>query len=471
MRIADNAYIDGAFVPTNGNVADIVNPATETVIGRVRLADRDDARRAIAAARRAQSAFGWTSKAERIDMLKRIEAAVLARSKDIRDATIEEYGAPLSRARFVSEYASQAFAFAAGTLESYEFTRPTGNAVVRMEPVGVSALIVPWNSSAGTIASKLASALAAGCASIIKPSEHSPIQAQIMAGAFHAAGLPPGVVNVVVGTGFDVGHELCVNSDVARISFTGSTTTGKVIARAAADGLKRVGLSLSGKSASIILDDADLAIAVPLALDSGFNNNGQACIAGARILVSRALMPEVVNRVKAHVARLTVGDPRDPSTMIGPLANQNQYDRVQHYIRRGLEQGASLIAGGEGRPDGLTSGYFVRPTVFADVHNDMDIAREEIFGPVLVLIPFETDEEAVSLANDSAYGLQAYVFSRQRERALRIADRLHAGSVLVNTIRPDLLAPFGGVKQSGIGREFGVFGLESFLEPKSEIVA
>lgn len=470
MHTIDTAYIDGSFVPTGGTVADIVNPATEAPIGRVRLADRDDARRAIAAARRAQDALASTSKTERVEMLRRLGAAVLARSDDIREATIQEYGAPLARARFVSEYASQAFADAARTLEDYEFTRPAGRAIVRMDPVGVSALIAPWNSAAGTIASKLASALAAACASIIKPSELSPIQAHIMAEAFHAAELPPGVVNLVVGTGAEVGDEFSVNPDVARISFTGSTTTGKIVARAAAGGLKRVGLSLSGKSASIILDDADLAVAVPLALDGGFNNNGQACIAGARILVPRALMSDVVDRVKAHVAQLCVGDPRNPATTIGPLANRMQFDRIQHYIRRGLEQGANLIAGGVGRPDGLTSGYFARPTVFADVHNDMDIAREEIFGPVLVLIPYETDAEAANLANDSPYGLQAYVFSRQRERALRLADRLHAGSVLVNTIRPDLLAPFGGVKQSGLGREFGVFGLESFLEPKSIIV-
>jgi aldehyde dehydrogenase (NAD+) len=235
--------------------------------------------------------------------------------------------------------------------------------------------------------------------------------------------------------------------------------------------MKRVSLSLSGKSASIILDDADLATAVPLALNGGFNNNGQACIAGARILVPRHRLAEVVQLVRSTLAGLNVGDPRDPSTTIGPVASRAQYDRIQRYIARGLEQGARLIAGGEGRPEGFEKGYFVRPTVFADVTNDMDIAQEEIFGPVLSILAYDDEEEAIEIANGSAYGLYAYVFSGQRERALRVADRLQAGTVLVNTLRPELIAPFGGVKQSGIGREFGVFGLESFLEPKTEVAA
>jgi aldehyde dehydrogenase (NAD+) len=356
-------------------------------------------------------------------------------------------------------------------LENYSFTRTIGDARVRLEPVGVSALIAPWNSVAGTICSKLASALAAGCASVIKPSEFSPLQTRAVTEALHDAGLPAGIVNVVTGRGADVGDELATNSRIARISFTGSTATGKVIARAAVDSMKRVSLSLSGKSASIILDDADLAAAVPLALHGGFNNNGQACIAGTRILVPLGRLGEVVQLVRSTLAGLRVGDPRDPSTSIGPLASQAQYDRVQRYIARGLEQGARIVAGGAGRPEGLQKGYFVRPTIFADVSNDMDIAREEIFGPVLSILAYDTEDDAVRIANDSAYGLYAYVFSGQRERALEVADRLQAGTVLINTLRPELIAPFGGVKQSGIGREFGIFGLESFLEPKTEVAA
>lgn len=471
MRTLDKAYIDGAFRPVQGTETfAIINPATEHAIGRVRLASREDARAAIAAAKRAQPAMGRTTKAERIDMLRSLEAVVLSRASDILDATIEEYGGPLARATFVSQYASQTFAFAAQTLDAYSFTRPVGQSTVRMESVGVSALIAPWNSAAGTVSSKLASALAAGCASVIKPSEFSPIQTQVLAEALHSAGLPAGSFNILLGRGQDVGDELSTSPDVSRISFTGSTATGKIIARAAIDTIKRVSLSLSGKSASVVLDDADFTQAIPLALNGGLNNNGQACIAGTRILVPRDRLDEVVGLVKFTIAMLPVGNPRDPSTAIGPLASKAQYDRVQGFIRRGIEQGARLIVGGEGRPDGLERGFYVRPTVFVDVHRDMDIANEEIFGPVLAIITYETEAEAIEIANDSRYGLQAYVFSLDRDRALRVADKLQAGSVLVNTIRPDLLAPFGGVKQSGNGREFGVFGLESFLEPKTVVV-
>ncbi|GLK72391.1 aldehyde dehydrogenase family protein [Ancylobacter dichloromethanicus] len=472
MRIIDTAYIAGDFVPIQGGERlDVVDPATEAVIAKVRLANREDAQRAIDAAWRAQPEIGRSSKAERIGMLRRLEAELAARAGDIAEATIAEYGAPAARVGFVTQYASQVFGSMARTLADYTFTRSIGDARVRLEPVGVSALIAPWNSVAGTICSKLASALAAGCASVIKPSEFSPLQTQAVTEALHAAGLPAGVVNVVTGRGTDVGDELAVNPRIARISFTGSTATGKIIARAAVDGMKRVSLSLSGKSASIILDDADLATAVPLALNGGFNNNGQACIAGTRILVPRNRLGEVVELVRSTLAGLHVGDPRAPSTIIGPVASPAQYDRIQRYIARGLEQGARLVAGGEGRPEGLEKGYFVRPTVFADVSNDMDIAREEIFGPVLSILAYDTEEEAIEIANDSAYGLYAYVFSGQRQRALRVADRLHAGTVLINTLRPELLAPFGGVKQSGIGRELGIFGLESFLEPKTEVAA
>lgn len=471
MRSVNDAYINGAFTPVLGTEwVDIRNPADENVSCKVQLGNRDDARRAIAAAKAAQPGLRRASKTDRVELLRSIEAAFLERSQDIRDATIEEYGGPSARAGFVSQYAAQTFALAVRTLESYEFTRLVGNSIIRMEPIGVSALIVPWNSAIGTICSKVASALAAGCASIVKPSELSPLQARIAAEAFDAAGLPCGVVNIVLGRGHDVGEELSTSADVAKISFTGSTTTGKIIARAAVDTMKRVSLALSGKSASIILDDANLPVAVAMALQGGFTNNGQACVAGTRILVPRGRLDETISLVRSHVAMLKVGDPRDPTVAIGPVANQSQFDKVQHYIRRGIEEGASLVVGGEGRPKGQTKGYFVRPTVFAGVANDMDIARDEIFGPVLSLITYDNEDEAIKLANDSIYGLQAYVFSRNRERALAIADQLRAGSVLINTVRPDLLAPFGGVKQSGLGREFGVYGLEAFLEPKTEIL-
>jgi aldehyde dehydrogenase (NAD+) len=466
------AYIDGTFVPVQGNeIVEIVNPATEQLIGFATLGNRDDAKRAIAAAQGAQRMLSRTTKVERIDMLKRLQSAVLERAEQIRDVTIEEYGGPFARAQWVSQYASQCFANAAQTLEDYALTRPAGSATVVMEPVGVAGLIAPWNSTAGTVCSKLASAIAAGCTSVIKPSELSPIQTQVIAEALHDAGLPAGVFNILLGRGSDVGDEISTSAAIVKISFTGSTPTGKQIARAAVETMKRVSLSLTGKSASIVLDDADFAAAVPLALNGAFLNNGQACIAGTRLLVPRARLSEVIERVKTGVAAMRVGDPHDPATVMGPLVNRAQFDRVQRYIRRGQEQGATLVVGGEGRPDGLNKGWFVKPTVFVDVHNDMDIARDEIFGPVLSILTYDNEDEAIAIANHSVYGLQAYVFSSQPARALRVASRLEAGTVLINRIAPDLLAPFGGVKQSGIGREFGVFGLEAFLEPKTIAVS
>ncbi|MFM0381272.1 aldehyde dehydrogenase family protein [Paraburkholderia strydomiana] len=468
----DKAYIDGKFVPVHGDeVIETTNPSTEQVIGTAMLANRDDARRAIAAAQRAQQTLARTIKAERIDMLMRLQTAVLASTERIRDATIDEYGGPVARAQWVSEYASQCFANTAKALDDYPLTRRVGDATVFMAPVGVAGLIAPWNSTAGTICSKLASAIAAGCASVIKPSELSPIQTMVVAEALHDAGLPPGVFNILLGRGADVGDEISTNPGVAKISFTGSTPTGKLIARAGLETMKRVSLSLTGKSASVILDDADLDSAIPLALNAAFMNNGQACVAGTRLLVPRSRLDEVIEQVKAAVAPMRVGDPRDPSTVVGPLVNRAQYDRVQHFIRRGIEQGALLVTGGEGRPAGLDKGYFVNPTVFASVRNDMDIAREEIFGPVLSILEYENENDAIRIANDSVYGLQAYVFSSQTGRAERVASQLEAGTVLINRIKPELLAPFGGLKQSGLGREFGVFGLEAFLEPKSIVSA
>lgn len=468
----EKAYIDGKFVPVHGDeVIETTNPSTEQVIGTATLANRDDARGAIAAAQRAQQTLARTSKAERIDMLMRLQTAVLASTERIRDATIDEYGGPVARAQWVSEYASQCFANTAKALDDYPLTRRVGDATVFMAPVGVAGLIAPWNSTAGTICSKLASAIAAGCASVIKPSELSPIQTMVVAEALHDAGLPPGVFNILLGRGADVGDEISTNPGVAKISFTGSTPTGKLIARAGLETMKRVSLSLTGKSASVILDDADLSSAIPLALNAAFMNNGQACVAGTRLLVPRSRLDEVVEQVKAAVATMRVGDPRDPSTVVGPLVNRAQYDRVQHFIRRGIEQGALLVTGGEGRPAGLDKGYFVNPTVFAGVRNDMDIAREEIFGPVLSILEYENENDAIRIANDSVYGLQAYVFSSQTGRAERVASQLEAGTVLINRIKPELVAPFGGLKQSGLGREFGVFGLEAFLEPKSIVSA
>lgn len=472
MHTIDHLYIDGAFVKPQGSERfDLVNPSTEELIGQVVLADREDARRAVAAAKKALPAFSQSSKAQRIAMLKRLHAAVLSRAESLRDVTVLEYGAPVSRAAWVSQYAAQAFLDAAQTLEGYELERRVGGSNVVMEPVGVSVLITPWNSNAGSICSKLAMAIAAGCTTIIKPSEMSAIQTQIVAEALHEADLPAGVINILNGRGDVVGAELCTNPDVARISFTGATSTGKTIARLALDTMKRVSLALGGKSPTILLDDANFATAIPAALSVAFQNNGQACIAGSRLLVPHARLGEVIERVKAAVAQMKTGDPADATTTLGPLANRHQFDRVQSYIRRGVAEGATLVVGGEGRPQELARGFFVQPTVFANVRNDMTIAQEEIFGPVLSIIAYRDEDEAVEIANDSAFGLHAYVFSSDIQRAQSVARRLQAGRVAINGMRHDALAPFGGYKQSGVGREFGLPGLESFLEAKTIMTA
>lgn len=468
MQNINQIYIDGAFVTPHGTqTIDIINPTSGTPLARATLADAEDTRRAVNAAKRALPAFSQTAVAERVAMLKRLHAAVLERGDDLRDATILEYGAPVSRATWISHFAAQSFLDAAATLEAYEFSRVAGSSIVLMEAVGVAALITPWNSTAGSICNKLAMAIAAGCTSVIKPSELSPIQNRIVTEAIHAAKLPAGVVNIVAGRGDIVGAELSTHPDITKISFTGSTAVGKIIQRAASDSVKRVHLALGGKSPSIILDDADLAKAVPLALNAAFMNNGQACIAGTRLLVPARRLQEVIALVRETVASMKVGDPAEPTTVIGPLANRNQYERIQHYIRLGLAEGATLVTGGEGRPEGLDNGYFVKPTVFVNVHNNMSIAREEIFGPVLSILTYGSDEEAIEIANDTVFGLHAYIMSSNLVRAKAVAGRLQAGRVMINSLQHDPLAPLGGYKQSGVGREYGVLGLESYLEAKT----
>jgi len=468
MPTIDHIYIDGAFVKPHGHERlELINPSTEKTIGYVVLADKEDALRAVAAAKNALPCFSQTTKAERIAMLKRLHAAVLAKKDALRDATIEEYGGPVSRSTWVSQFAAQSFLDAATVLEGYEFERTAGTSTVVMEPVGVSLLITPWNSNAGSICSKLAMAIAAGCTTVIKPSELSAIQTQIVTEALHEAGLPPGVINVLSGRGEIVGAALSSHPDVTRISFTGSGGTGKLIARAALETMKRVTLGLGGKSPTLILDDADFSTAVPAAITAAFQNSGQACIAGSRLLVPEARLAEVTLQVKAIVAQLRVGDPADPATVIGPMANRAHFDRVQSYISRGIEEGATVVVGGPGRPDGLERGFFVRPTVFAGVSNRMTIAQEEIFGPVLSIIGYASEDEAIAIANDSVFGLHAYVFSSNSARAQAVARRLQAGRVAINGMQHDPLAPFGGFKQSGTGREFGLLGLESFLEAKA----
>lgn len=468
MKTIDRIYIDGAFVTPHGTeLFDLHNPATGQVIGTVRLGDAIDARAAIAAARRAFPAFSRTTKTERIALLNRLADAVEARTADLIEATIEEYGAPVSRSAWMATYAVSVFRLAAQTLEEYDFTRQIGTARVTMEPMGVVGVITPWNANAGFICGKLAMVIASGSTCVIKPSEMSAIQTDIVLEALHEAGVPNGVFNIVNGRGDVVGAELSASPDIAKVSFTGSTVTGRAILRAAAESFKRVTLELGGKSPMVILDDADFAEAIPFALAAGFNNSGQACIAGTRILVPASRLAEFETAIAAAVAGIKSGDPRNPETAIGPMVSQRQWDRVQSYIRKGVEEGATLLAGGEGLPEGETNGWFVRPTIFTHVDNAMTIARDEIFGPVLTIIPYTDDEQAIEIANDTDYGLHAYVAGKDEARARAVADRLVAGRVIINAAPMEPLAPFGGFKHSGIGRENGVFGLEAYLEPRA----
>jgi aldehyde dehydrogenase (NAD+) len=465
-NVINKIYIDGALVTPHGTeLFDLFNPATGQVIGQVQLADEVDTAAAVAAAKRALPAWSATSAEERIAALRRLQAAVAARRDEMLDAVLVEYGAPVRNAWMV-DTAAQAFGDMITTLEGFSFTRRVGEATVEMTPVGVAGLISPWNSDAFFICDKLATALAAGCTVVIKPSEMSATQTHVLTRALHEAGLPSGVLNIVTGRGDVVGTAITRHPDVAKISFTGSTAVGKIILREAAETMKRVTLELGGKSPSIILDDADLEKAVAGALAAGFVNSGQACVAGTRILVPERRLDEVLAIATAQMDDFPAGDPREQATAVGPMVSERQWERVQSYIRRGVEEGARIVAGGPGRPEGLPDGYFVRPTLFADVTNDMTIAREEIFGPVLSVLTYRDDDHAVEIANDTAYGLHAYVFSSDPARARRLASRLEAGRVAING-GYEPLSPFGGFKQSGLGREYGAFGLEGFLEPRS----
>jgi len=467
MRNIDQIYINGQFVTPHGTeMADLVDPTSGRLTGQVRLGDVEDTRRAIAAARAAFPAFSRTTKAERGALLQKLHDAVAARADDAARALVEEYGGPLKTSVGRSRYTAKMFLDVKKVMDDHAFVKTVGVSKVVLEPVGVVGIITPWNSSAWFIANKVATAIAAGCTVVVKPSELSAVQNQILAECFHAAGLPPGVVNIVNGRGDVVGAEISANPGIDKISFTGSTLVGKTIARAAVDTMKRLTLELGGKGANLLLDDADFEKAIPAAIQACFMNNGQACLAGTRLLVPAHRLEEVKRLAKAAAEAVTVGDPRDAGVTLGPIVTSKQYERVQHYIRNGIEEGAELLTGGPGKPQGLEAGYFVRPTVFANVTPSMTIAREEIFGPVLSILTYETEDEAVAIANDTPYGLQAYVSSTDLARANAVADRLIAGRVHINGIHDDLIAPFGGFKQSGIGREFGPYGLDAYLEPK-----
>jgi aldehyde dehydrogenase (NAD+) len=461
-------YIDGAFIESHGRqVMDIIKPTNGQVIARVTLGDEEDTRRAIAAANRALASFGRTSKEERLRYLRQLHKAVSDHVDDLTAVMIEEYGGVAQFARLIVESGVNAFAAAEKGLQELPLTQSWGKTTVTLEPVGVAGLITAWNANALFICLKLASAVAAGCTVVIKPSEMSSLQTRVMVEALNAAELPKGVFNVVTGLGTVVGAEMVRNPDVAKISFTGSVAVGQQIMRDGAATMKRVTLELGGKSPTILLDDAALDQAIPAALVLAFMNSGQACAAGTRLLVPKSRLDEVKRGIRTAMRAFTVGDPANPKTAIGPMVSQKQYDRVESYIRKGIDEGAEVLAGGEGHPEGLEAGYFVKPTVFANVKNDMAIAQEEIFGPVLCVISYDSEDEAIRIANDSKYGLHAAVLGTDLQRARRVASQIRSGRVVINGMTDDPQAPWGGFKYSGVGREYGQYGIEAFLEPKA----
>jgi aldehyde dehydrogenase (NAD+) len=471
MKSINKGYINGEFVTLHGTQSfDLINPTNHEKIGEVILGDEKDIQRAIAAAKEAFKSFSKTSVAERIVLLENLRDAVSKRANELTEVMILEYGGTRQFCTMSVQNAIASFDSTIEILNHFEFQRKAGNTLVQLTPVGVVGIITPWNSSNSFICSKLATAIAAGCTVVVKPSEMSALQTQLLTTCLHEAGLPKGLFNMVNGWGNVVGNEISNHPDIAKISFTGSTVTGKLIAKSAADTVKRVTLELGGKSPNIILDDADFNQAIPQAVFGAYMNSGQACIAPTRLLVPKAKLEEVNQIATAAAALVVVGNPANETTNVGPMVSEKQFERVQHYIQIGLDEGATLLTGGVGKPEGLEDGTFVKATIFTNVRNNMRIAQEEIFGPVLSIIPYENDEDAIAIANDTTYGLAAYITSSDESRALRIASQIDAGRVCINGFKHDPMAPFGGFKQSGIGREFGVYGLEEYLEPKSILI-
>jgi aldehyde dehydrogenase (NAD+) len=384
---------------------------------------------------------------------------------------VEEYGGVVRFAGMIVQSGVNAFLAAEKALQEMPWTRRWDKTTVTLEPVGVAGLITAWNANALFICLKLASTVAAGCTVVIKPSELSPLQTQVLVEALHEARLPKGLFNVVTGRGDVVGAELVRNPDVDKISFTGSVAVGERIMRDGAATMKRVTLELGGKSPTILLDDATLDQAIPAALVMAFLNSGQACAAGTRLLVPKSRLDAVKRAIREAMRAFTVGDPADPRTAVGPMVNDKQYERIQSYIRKGIEESAEVLVGGEGHPEGLDAGYFVKPTVFVNVRNEMTIAREEIFGPVLCVIAYDSEEDAIRIANDSQYGLHGAVLGTDVERARRVASQLRTGRVVINGMMDDPQAPWGGFKYSGIGREYGRYGIEAFVEPRAILEA
>jgi aldehyde dehydrogenase (NAD+) len=470
MLVRDKLFIGGRWAaPSGAETIEVHNAGTGEVMGRVPAGSEKDVDAAVAAARGALDGWSRTAPEKRAEILEKVSAALKARADELAKTIAQEVGMPLKMAgRIQAGLPIANFANYARLLKDFSFESKVGNSLVVREPVGVVGAITPWNYPLHQIALKVAPALAAGCTVVLKPSEVAPFNAFILAEAMEAAGLPAGVFNVVTGYGTPAGEALVKHPGVDMISFTGSTRAGKRISELAAQGVKRVALELGGKSASVILDDADLAAAVKGTVNGCYLNSGQTCTALTRMLVSEKQYPEAA-RIAAEIAKgFTVGDPLAETTKLGPLTSKAQLERVRGYIRKGMEEGAELVAGGPDAPEGVPAGgYYVRPTVFGKVKNSMTIAQEEIFGPVLSIIPYRDEEDAIRIANDSPYGLAGAVWSKDDARAQRVARRIRAGQIDINGGAFNMNAPFGGFKQSGHGREAGVYGLEEFLEYKS----
>jgi len=468
MREHLHFYIDGQWVsPATPRTLEVVDPATEGVVGRIALGDATDVDRAAHAARRAFAAFSRTTVAERVALLEAIIAEYKRRHADMAAAISAEMGAPALLAQKAQAPIGIGHLQSALTvLRGYAFEEQRGTTMLQRTPIGVCGLITPWNWPMNQVACKVAPALATGCTMILKPSEVAPFSAIVFAEILHAAGVPAGVFNLVNGDGPGVGAAIAAHPEVDMVSFTGSTRAGIEVARAAAPTVKRVHQELGGKSPNIILPDADFQRAVTGGVRAVMTNSGQSCNAPTRMLVPRARMDEVLAIAKAAAEATTVGAP-DSGATIGPVVSGAQWDKIQTLINRGLAEGATLVAGGPGRPEGLSKGWFVRPTVFGHVRNEMTIAREEIFGPVLVVLPYDSVDEAVAIANDTPYGLAAYVSGGDQDEVRRVASQLRAGQVTLNGAAPDLMAPFGGFKQSGNGREWGDHAFGEFLEVRA----
>lgn len=469
MQVKEKLYIDGSWVsPVGSGYLEITNPSTEELIGRVPAANSADAGRAVAAARRAADDWGRTPVSERIKYLAGIQRGLAERTEEVACTITAEVGMPLKLSRRIQAGLPVAvWESYVKLLGEYAFEERVGNSLVLHEPAGVAACITPWNYPLHQAVAKVAPALAAGCTVVLKPSEVAPLSAFILAEVIHESGLPAGVFNLLTGTGAEVGEQLAKAPDVDLISFTGSLRAGRRVAELAAGTIKRVTLELGGKSAAVVLDDADLPTAVKATVAACFINSGQTCTAHTRLLVPERLCQQAAELAVAAAGAFAPGDPLNEQTRLGPLVSAVQRELVREYIRRGIDEGAELLLGGAEPPDGLTTGFFVRPTVFGGVTPEMTIAREEIFGPVLSIMAYRDEDDAVSIANGTIYGLAAAVWSGDSGRAERMARRLRAGQVDINGGAFNLLAPFGGFKQSGYGRELGAFGLEEFLEIKS----